>query len=535
MKRFAIVALASAVLVGCRGDAPTGGPSAMIRDANHNDGNAFFFWLPPVVNQQPPSTQTFSRNLTPTVTIERLEELALGCTAGSVRTFSGSDVQVSNGHYLANWRTDDDNLDPACTYRITVTAASEELGFADVDLVGSGRELRNVNTDEFIPLVDGRTLPIKFFIGVGSQCTPDVVVDCGEGTARPGENTIILTTSGRAGTFIPAGAVLEDVTIIIESVDRRPCIDGLADRFAGEPGSAENSCYDFTALTADGEQLGPFESPVIVGICVEVGELDEVSVDLLQIFRFDGEVVEALPNVPAPFLPCDPAFSPSFGAARRGLLDLAAHGLRNALGPLALLASPSRPLFASANMVAFDLGSGGSTEDFSRFTWALPSEVTIDFDEAPDGSAVAPGTELNSFYSRLGVTFSRTNPDGQCPGTAVYASDVNSEQNNVTVCPEGVDPDFSDAEHGAIVAQFAVPSVQACIDVTPVDRDDRSGAGYIEAFGAYGESLKREETNTSGRICVTIDGITSVRFAGAGARFAIFDNLLVVRRLPNID
>jgi hypothetical protein len=41
-------------------------------------------------------------------------------------------------------------------------------------ILGSNRELRSVDTDQFVPLKDGRTLPIKFRIeeGAVSACTP---------------------------------------------------------------------------------------------------------------------------------------------------------------------------------------------------------------------------------------------------------------------------------------------------------------------------------------------------------------------------
>jgi len=54
--------------------------------------------------------------------------------------------------------------------------------------VDDGSELKNVDTDEFIALLDDRTLPIKFYIGVGSQCQR-ADSDCGEGTAQPDQNT----------------------------------------------------------------------------------------------------------------------------------------------------------------------------------------------------------------------------------------------------------------------------------------------------------------------------------------------------------
>jgi hypothetical protein len=552
MKRVAIIALAAAGLIGCQGDrtlTPPGGPSALIQDAHHNDGNAFFFWLPPVLQQQAPPTQVFSGDLRPVITIRAL------CSGAIIRTFSEAEVQVANAHYQADWHTDQDNLDPGCTYRMTVSVGSDELGFADVDVVADGRELKNVNTDEFIPLLDDRTLPIAFFIGVGSLCRQEAGVDCGEGTAHPGENTTIVTTNGRAGVFIPAGAVDQDVTIIIESVDDRPCIDGLLGQtFEGEPGADGNSCYDFRTdpPLARITETGRFNTNVTVGICADFGDLDHTTLDLLQIYQLDvvdGEPnVRALDNVPARFLRCDPDYSPSFGSVGRSVLDLATRGLGGAIGPLALLAAPARPLFASSRSMAFDLGAGGSTDEFSRFVWSLPSEETIDFDHAVDGSAVAPGTAVNSLYSRLGVTFSRTNPAGLCAGTAVYANDhgpggFNSGQNNVTVCPEGVASDFSYDEAGAIVATFALPAVRACIGATPLGpRGGGAGVAYIEAVGVDGEVVDRTESTTE-RVLQTIcvsggesgTAIAAVRFAGAGAGFAIFDNLFFARVLPVIQ
>jgi hypothetical protein len=553
MKPTGAVSILVVAILGCQGDRPLtspGGPLAEIRDAQHNQGNAFFFWLPPTIQQQPPTTQVFSRALRPVVTIQNL------CpNGGTVRTFSGPQIQVSNDHYLANWHTDEDNLDPACTYRMTVSVGSHDLGFADVDVVSTGRELKNVNTNEFIPLLDDRTLPIKFFIGVGSLCRQEAGVDCGEGTARPGENTTIVTTNGRAGTFIPAGAVDHDVTIIVESANDRPCINGLlGPAFAGRPTADANSCYDFHTdppLSRINE-AGVFNTNVTVGICADFGLLDHTSVDLLQIFQLDlvgdGTTLRALNNVPAPFLRCDPAFSPSFGSARRGALDLAARALGSALGPLALLAGPPQPLFAGTRTTMFDLGAGGSADGFSRFVWSLPIEVTVDFDRAVDGGVVAAGTAVNSLYSRVGVTFSRTNPEGLCSGTGVYANDhgaggFNSGQNNVTPCPEGVASDFSDDEYGAIEARFALPSVRACIGVTPLGtRNEQPGVGYIEALDASGAVVDRKESSPERvpqTICVSqgesAAGIASVRFAGGGAGFAVFDNLFFARAVPPIQ
>jgi hypothetical protein len=67
-------------------------------------------------------------------------------------------------HYIVNWHTDQFSLDPAYTYRIRVLLAGNEIGRADVKVVNSGKELKNIDTDQYVGLVSGRTLPIKFWI-----------------------------------------------------------------------------------------------------------------------------------------------------------------------------------------------------------------------------------------------------------------------------------------------------------------------------------------------------------------------------------
>ena len=390
MNRIALLSLVLAGIVGCRADrALPPGPSAEIQDATHLAGNAFFFWLPPTVNQHAPSSQVFSSKLRPVITIVDqgpAGAASANCHAGStLRTFSGSDITVSNAAYHANWRTDQDALYPECTYRITVNVGprlnSPELGYADVDVVSSGRQLKNVDTDEFIPLLDDRTLPITFFIGVGATCSRDGGSDCGEGVAKPGENTLIVTNSGNAGVFIPAGAVDGETTITIQSVDQRfnegqECIPRLADQFPGTPKTLDNGCYDFRAdppLADVNDNGGTFNAGfnATVGICPPTAamNLDHGTLDRIQLFRIDdlgeGNAV-ALADVQAPFLRCDPHYSPSFGSRGSLFGDLAR--------ALAGIVSP-RPLYAGTRRMMFDVGAGGSTDGFSRFGWALPFSI----------------------------------------------------------------------------------------------------------------------------------------------------------------
>jgi hypothetical protein len=550
MKRVGFAVIVVSAIVACQSDQPLiSKPNALIQDANQNGGNAFFFWTAPVVNQQPPASQVLSKQLSPVVTItnEGPAGSSASCVKGPVRTFSGSDITVSDSRFHVNWHTDQDNLNADCTYRITVTTGGTRLGFADVDVVTSGKQLKNVNTQQYIPLLDDRTLPIQFFIGVGSQCVR-AGSDCGEGTAHPGQGTVIVTQNGQAGVFVPAGAVDADVTISIESSDERPCIPGLLPPvFPGSTGAVGNSCYDFHTdpPLSEVNERGVFNTNVTVGICPDADAfaLDHATLDLLQIFQYDAgqeSPIRALDNVAAPFLHCDPHFSPSFGS-RRSLFDELAKSF-------AALISP-RPLYASTKRMMFDVGAGGSTDGFSRFEWALPNAVNINFDIGSDGSSPVPaGTAVNSLYSRIGVTFSRSNPNGLCAGTGVYANDhgpsgFNSGQNNVTVCPEGVASDFSEEEFGAIVATFTELQALVCIGATPLGTRGgaATGTAFIEAFDVTGASISRVESAPSSpsrpqqNICVSGPGIKSVRFAGTGAGFAIFDNLYYVRDQGSID
>jgi len=525
----AIVALGA---VACHGDRSySAGPAALIVDANH-DGNVFFVWLPPLVPQQAPAAQVFSRQLSPIVTITNL------CSGEIIRTLAGSDMQADDAEYHTNWHTPDDNLDSSCTYRITTTTGTRQLGMADVNVVDGGNELKNVNTGEFVPLLDDRTLPIKFFIGVGSQCER-VDSDCGEGTVQPGQSTTIVTAHGQAWVFVPAGAVDQSVTLIIESADERPCIPGLPEPvFSGDMGAVGNSCYDFhtepplTEVNASGK----FNTPVTVGICPVIGDLDHATSDLLQIFQLHvgaDPPIRALNNVPATFLQCDPGFTVlgSRGSPpHRSLLGALAASLRSLVTP--------RPLFASTRM-AIDLGAGGSSDMFSRFTWALPSELALNFDQTPELGSILPGATVNSAYSRLGVTFSRSNPLGLCPGTAVYANDYgllgfNSGQNNISVCPLGIASDFSQDGSGTIKATFVVPAAEVCINATPTGFHNLlpGGVAFIEALDANGNVLNRTESTTqrtAQQLCVRGTGINAVRFAGKGSAYAIFDNLYWTR------
>jgi len=94
-----------------------------------------------------------------------------------------------------------------------------------------------------------------------------------------------------------------------------------------------------------------------------------------------------LSNASAPFLSCDPEYPQLLGARHSPLGRLAAR-----LGALFLPA----PLHARATL---HIGAGGETDIFSRFTWALPSQQDLGFDQTPDLNAILPGAVVNAVYA----------------------------------------------------------------------------------------------------------------------------------------
>lgn len=156
-----------------------GGSQALISDGAHN-GNAHFFFLPPVARSPTPSG-TFDGSLAPEVRICTLD-LARGQCAGGAPLWSTADgsgshallVDAASEKYAVNLSTTD--LPPGiAAVRVEVFVGQQRLGFADIEIVDGGRALKNVNTAEFIGLIDGRVLPIKFRIEKGALGIPIVL------------------------------------------------------------------------------------------------------------------------------------------------------------------------------------------------------------------------------------------------------------------------------------------------------------------------------------------------------------------------
>lgn len=147
-------------------------PRHLIADATR-DYRAGFYWLPPMVSA-PLHGGAFDAALEPTVEICELVAAQCGPMIAVFTPSSGPDgetvrLYAEDELYQVNWHTNRFGLSTSALYRVSIRAGSAGvlLGFADVQPVNNGSGLRKIDTDEYIGLVDGRTLPIKFRIESG--------------------------------------------------------------------------------------------------------------------------------------------------------------------------------------------------------------------------------------------------------------------------------------------------------------------------------------------------------------------------------
>jgi Tol biopolymer transport system component len=213
-------------------------PALAISDAVFNHGNPRFFWLPPMVKNPSYSGQP-DGTLKPhvLVCVWRADVDRCGDVVADFNTTGGTGSQTvrydaTAGLYIVNWDTKT-CLRGACTlsttqpYRIRVFVGGSQLGFADVDLADNGKEIKNLDTSgDYVPLVNGRTLPVKFRIEKGA------VAVVAPGAAAPvGTAGGTVTVAGEAATLdIPSGALATSTGISVAQPASQPpgLITGLA-------------------------------------------------------------------------------------------------------------------------------------------------------------------------------------------------------------------------------------------------------------------------------------------------------------------
>jgi subtilisin family serine protease len=168
---------------GCLERSPTA-PTDSANVSLEADPRPFVFLSP--LSKSAKIDASFDATLAPLVRICELSDWSCVRTIAEFTTTSGTGsetvrVDSAAGHYIVNWHTDRFQLETAKVYRIAVYLAGATLGVIDVVPVATGRDLKSVGSDDLIALLNGRTLPIKFWIGervgfpVGPDSPPDSV------------------------------------------------------------------------------------------------------------------------------------------------------------------------------------------------------------------------------------------------------------------------------------------------------------------------------------------------------------------------
>lgn len=430
MKRVLAVLGASIFVMACDQN-PTqpvapAPPSLEISDAAHGGAVDGFYFLPPTV-PEPVTTGTFNPYVAPRVVICELDETvdpaSCGFTVADYTLTGGTDgamitMSETDELYQVQWNTRNFDLNHALTYRIsvylTVYDGALELGHADVQLGSNKGELKNVDTNETIPLVDNQTLPLKFRVETGAGC--DGALDCGSGQVGA-TGGIVTTANGTAGVSVPAGAVDNPITITIRQLDPAQLPGGVC---LPTGIRQDGACYDFDTVeeisTVQNDESDTFHQDVTVAICPSPTVLRE---ERLTLHKYNPErqaegVVE-LANASAGFLECDQTTGPGYIAAAPSLLGRLAGAARRVFAPVASALLPG-------DLHARDIGLAGLTDSFSRITWA--ESITLSASAAtsasPGATVPVPVSALTAHNHDVAPTggtdarlrFDYTDPDG---------------------------------------------------------------------------------------------------------------------------
>lgn len=369
MRRRVWMVAAAVGLAACVDGGGTSGPSFAISDASHGSlatRNKFFYWLPPLVSNPNP-TGTANQFASPEITVCQLNSAGTDCEKSGgqpivVAQFSktagtgGEAIRVtSDRHYQVNWRTDFSDLNPDKVYRILVAVDGRDYGFADVEVGRTGSELKNVDQDLFVSLVDGRTLPIKFRIEAGAACAGREG-ECAEAIVNPAVQTVVTVLDGDVplafGDF-PTGWTDGEQLVRVERI-----FDGGFDVGEG-PLATDFPQYPlfFHYITTAAQ---PFNKSVRIGVC-NVEDPDENPYHP----HHRETTVLAMGGTPETFrtltrAPTVDILGNCAGAERQpseiGWLPARLNELATALFP--------KSLHATA-VVVVDGGMGGSTDAFS--------------------------------------------------------------------------------------------------------------------------------------------------------------------------
>ncbi|MFG1691445.1 LamG-like jellyroll fold domain-containing protein [Gemmatimonadota bacterium] len=478
MKRIAVFLLLTAFVASCDDRiepvAPDEGPPLAkqnaIVDGAHNDGNEFFYFLPPLVPNPHPAGD-FNPELSPRVEICVVTMGECDPYADLIETFTnttgpGSEtIRVAGGKYIVNWHTGDYDLDSEITYRISVHAGETLFGFADVDLVDKGNELKGVDGEEFVGLKNGSTLPIKFRIEHGALCEGGAE-GCTEQKIDQGGGTVPISGDEStpdepvAAIYFPEGALpdsIEEVNVIAEFIPNDEIDDLNPD--------IEFEKYPF-AVNISTEPPVELEEEVVFTLCQDPSIDDPLSPnylpdefhDQLRVLRDDGESVQILDPAPPGTVPVTDCavYEPEPVSGPGGIASLVG-GVKRFAGRVLGMAGP-QPL--AANMYLH----GGLTcmmPFFSDVYAVLPTENLV---------AHWPGD--GNFDDIIGTN------DGDTVGYVSFAAGV-----------EGQAFDFDGS--GGVVGVGPAPGIDELQELTVsgwVRMNDSGRQGKMQRFVTLGNS-----------------------------------------------
>ena len=394
MRRRVLLCLTLISLSACNGDkigqpisSPVSPPSRSISDGTFALGNPDFFFLPPMVKNPSSSPNWtaggFNGTLHPVVHIcEMTGTTEATATLTSTCSDLATNVSLTDEQYFVNWQVPSSST---VFYRLSVVAGTKVLGWADVETATNASQLKNVTTGEYVPLVDGRTLPVKFRIERYALCDVPGTGPCASSTVDLSSggtvSTTVVANGLPAGITIPAGAGTTSTTITVQTCPDLPLdspLFGTCVRVTADP-----------ALPPSG-----FAVAATVFICdvndasVASRIVDHAQSERITLHRLDpgveGSVITALPHAPAcgtPIASTEGSLRGMLAALRRGSVGAAAREALSMLAP--------KPLYAARFI---DLGGGGFTSELSDFQFALPSKMEVV--SSTDGQSGAPGSTL---------------------------------------------------------------------------------------------------------------------------------------------
>lgn len=355
-------------------------------------GNGDVFFLPPMVSN-PNNATGYGDPFQPGLPVSfRITDQN---TSAIIKTFATS-VDLTNQFYGANWDTKASTIDLTHTYRINVIIGTKSVAYADVIFGANGASLKNLDSDDFVGLVDGRTLPMKVRIEQGWDCVDKTscVTQAVPNKIAAGQTVIVSTggtlpnsaefspsSDGTWATNLDGSPITGPIVVTIQDVTSKypestgGCGNGLTLQLT------QNHCVRITT-----DPAVRLISRVRVGTCLANPGDDR---QLLVKYDTDPNHQEAprfLEDAPPPAA-CPPQIGSATIHSSNPLVRFAAtvtsgvgRGLNWVLGV--------KPAYA------FDTGVGGfvsSGDGFSLFAPAFPRRMLV---SAGDGQQAVIGTQL---------------------------------------------------------------------------------------------------------------------------------------------